>query len=356
VTAQRKPAAPGGVAETGSISEARFSAALLSAYRELELPAQFRGLIECAVDWTGAAWGIGLGAAEARRVFVPLFATIPEEDPRFKAFVRLHPDRLKEWLPKGHCAFKGLGPFSAITTRWAGKRPAYGAAFPMRDLGTTWAGVLLLLYDDEPDAASVERFAELVEQTRPAVGNSLKLLAMRELVIKDDTANCFNRRHFEEFLPEELSRASRFRSPVSLIFLDMDNLKQVNNAHGHSMGSRTLHEVSVRVRAKIRRFDKLFRFGGDEFCIVLPETEWHGALEVAERVRDEIARKPFLTREIPEIEGVPMSASLGIASFPLHARSREELVQAADRAMQQIKRGTKNAIGIAEIFGGDDGA
>jgi len=356
VTAESKPAPPGGVAESRSISEARFSEALLTAYKELELPAQFRWLVECGVGWTGATYGIGLGAAEARRVFVPLFATFPEEDARFKAFTRLHPERLKEWLPEGHRVFKGLGPFAAITTGWPGTRPAHGAAFPMRDPGTIWAGVLLLLYDDEPDAARVERFAQLTEQARAAVGNALKLLSMRELVIKDDTANCFNRRHFEEFLPEELSRASRFHSPVSLIFLDMDNLKQVNTAHGHSMGSRTLHEVSVRVRAKIRRFDKLFRFGGDEFCIVLPETEWHGALEVAERVRDEIAKKPLLLRELPDVGGVRMSASLGIASFPLHARTREELVQAADRAMQQIKKGTKNAIGIAEIIGGEDGA
>jgi diguanylate cyclase (GGDEF)-like protein len=356
VAAEGKPSSRADVAESGAVSEARFSAALLTAYRELELPTQFGSLIDCAAEWTGAACGIGLGAAEARRVFIPLVATFSEEDPRFAAFTRLHPERLTEWLPEGCRVFKGLGPFAAITTAWPGERPAHVAAFPVLGPEDRWAGVLLLMYDEQPDPARIQRVAELIVEARPAVGNALKLLSLRELVIKDDTANCFNRRHFEEFLPEELSRASRFRSPVSLIFLDMDNLKQVNNDHGHSMGSRTLFEVSVRIRAKIRRFDKLFRFGGDEFCIVLPETEWHGAMEVAERVRDEIASKPFLVRDLRDANGVRMSASLGIASFPLHARTREELVQAADRAMQQIKRGTKNAIGIAEIIGGEDGA
>jgi diguanylate cyclase (GGDEF)-like protein len=139
-----------------------------------------------------------------------------------------------------------------------------------------------------------------------------------------------------------------------LIFLDMDNLKEVNAAHGHAMGSGTLYEVSVRVRSKIRKFDKLFRFGGDEFCIVLPETEWHGALEVAERVRDAIASKPFLLREL-EGKGVPMTASLGVASFPLHARTQKELIERADRAMQKVKNSGKNGIGIAETEGEDDG-
>jgi diguanylate cyclase (GGDEF)-like protein len=135
----------------------------------------------------------------------------------------------------------------------------------------------------------------------------------------------------------------------------MDNLKQVNSTHGHSMGSQTLYEVSLRVRSRIRKFDKLFRFGGDEFCIVLPETAWHGALEVAERVRDVIAGKPFLTRELGP-EGVQMTASLGLAAFPLHARTQHDLIHQADLAMRQVKKGGKNAIGISEIAGGDDGS
>jgi diguanylate cyclase (GGDEF)-like protein len=123
---------------------------------------------------------------------------------------------------------------------------------------------------------------------------------------------------------------------------------------GHAVGSKTLLEVSRRVRAKIRKFDKLFRFGGDEFCIVLPETEWHGAVEVAERSREAISTRPILIEELGAERAPRMTASFGIASFPLHARTKEELVVRADRAMQSVKNTTKNAIAVSDMDG--DGA
>jgi len=325
---------------------------LFSVFRELDVAQQLQALLDPAIRWSKATCGFGLGAGPELRAFVPLVASVPDQDPRFSAFVGLDPERLKAWLPDGLMVFEQLGPFAA-TTRWPGELPAHLLALPVVSTRERWAGVILLPLDTGPPPAVLERIGSLLEMARPAVDNALQVSAMRELVIKDDTASCFNRRHFEEFLPEELSRASRFRSPVSLIFLDMDNLKQVNSLHGHTMGSRTLYEVSMRIRSKIRKFDKLFRFGGDEFCIVLPETEWHGALEVAERVRDSIAGKPFLTRELGR-EGVPMTASLGLASFPLHAQSQQDMIQQADLAMRKIKNAGKNAIGIAENAGGDD--
>jgi len=342
------------VIEVGPGGDAEFVQALLDIYRHLDLADQFEALLGYAMRWSGAGCGVGLGAAEDRRAFVPLAGTIPPEDPRFKAFSPIDPLRVKAWLPGGPQLFEGLGPFRASVIEWPGADPAWSVALPVLSTDERWGGVLLLLLEERPGDELLPRLRRLLETVRPAVSHALQHLSMRELVIKDDTASCFNRRHFEEFLPEELSRASRFRAPVSLIFLDMDNLKSVNNAFGHAMGSRTLYEVSVRVRAKIRKFDKLFRFGGDEFCIVLPETEWHGALEVAERVREAIAGKPFLVRELGG-EGVSMTASLGIASFPLHARTQKDLIERADRAMQRVKNGSKNAIGIAEIEGDDHG-
>jgi diguanylate cyclase (GGDEF)-like protein len=252
-------------------------------------------------------------------------------------------------MPAEPEVFAGLGPFAPVLASWPGPQPAFCLSLPLVSSRGRWAGFVLLLLSREPDPAVFERLRSLSRLTRPAVDNALRMLSMRDLVIKDDTAQCFNRRHFEESLPEELARAGRYGAPLSLIFLDMDNLKEVNTRFGHARGSRTLHEVSVRVRAKIRKFDKLFRFGGDEFCILLPETEWRGAVEVAERVRDAIASLPFLADQVNDGRGVHMSASLGVASFPLHARSQPDLIQRADRAMQRIKKTTKNAIGIAEV-------
>jgi diguanylate cyclase (GGDEF)-like protein len=342
------------VIELATASDPEFVQALLAVYRHIDLADQLQALLEYSVRWSGAEAGVGLGAAEERRTFVPLAGTFPPDDARFKAFRPVDPVRVRSWLPAGPQLFERFGPFSAAMESWPGDSPSHCLALPMLSTEQRWGGVVLLLFAKAPTDEQVARLGQLLEMARAAVGHALQLLSMRELVIKDDTASCFNRRHFEEFLPEELARASRFRAPVSLIFLDMDNLKEVNREFGHNMGSRTLYEVSVRVRAKIRKFDKLFRFGGDEFCIVLPETEWHGALEVAERVREAVAGKPFLLRELGN-QGVGMTASLGIASFPLHARTRKELIERADRAMQRVKAGGKNGIGIAEIEGDDDG-
>jgi diguanylate cyclase (GGDEF)-like protein len=270
------------------------------------------------------------------------------------AIGRVTIERVHEWL--GERALRvaeGLGPLGETAERWPEPPPAASAIAAIPGPNGRAAALVVLHLDAAPAAETLERVARLLEAARPAIHNALHVLSIRELVIKDDTAQCFNRRYFETTLPAELARASRFRTPLSLIFLDMDNLKEVNTRHGHAMGSRTLHEVSRRIRAKIRRFDKLFRFGGDEFCIVLPETEWHGALEVAERVRHAIASRPLLVQELGP-EGARMTASLGIASFPLHARGMRELIEQADRAMQRIKHGTKNSIGIADIVGERD--
>lgn len=326
--------------------------AAMAAYRRLDIADQVRALLPFCAEWIADSVVVGYSVAEDRRELTPVGHA--GADPSAETtFLPVNPERLAEWLPEGATTFVGFGPFEALVENWTGVPPASCVALPLESEEGRCAGLILACLRAAPTNGTVERMRQLGDELRPALSNALKVLALRELVIKDDTASCFNRRHFEEFLPEELSRANRFRAPVSLIFLDMDNLKQVNDRFGHAMGSRSLFELSSLVRSKIRKFDKLFRFGGDEFCIVLPETEWHGALEVAERVRDAINRQAFLEGHIPGGQGVRLSASLGIASFPLHARNQAQLVQRADRAMQQIKKLGKNAIGVAEIAGDD---
>jgi two-component system cell cycle response regulator len=161
-------------------------------------------------------------------------------------------------------------------------------------------------------------------------------------VIKDDQTESYNRRHLDSFLAEEVERARRYGTVLSLIFLDLDNLKEINSLYGHAAGSRSLRELARRLMLAVRGSDKLFRYGGDEFCVVLPETDAVGALELAERLRQTIASRPF------ELEGreVSLTASFGLACFPLHGDSPASLLAAADRAMSRVKHSGKNSIGV----------
>jgi diguanylate cyclase (GGDEF)-like protein len=326
---------------------------VLEAHATLDIPTQAKVLLARAARWAGAWCGFGLVPGEEPGTLVPGIREVLASRP-VGGLRPVEATAAAGWVGEGGVvAFEGLGPFVALAEAWPGPGPRSSLALPLRGEESTPVAILLLLLDGEAPPDVVARLERLAAEARPALRNADQVRRVRELVIKDDTAQCFNRRHFETALPEELSRAARYHAALSLIFLDLDNLKEVNNRHGHAAGSRMLFEVSQRIRGKIRRFDKLFRFGGDEFCIVLPETQWHGALEVAERVRDAIARRPFL--EAAGTGGVRMTASMGIASFPLHARSQKELIEQADRAMQRMKSGTKNSIGIAEIVGEEDG-
>jgi diguanylate cyclase (GGDEF)-like protein len=336
----REPDATAGV-------EREVLAALLGVHRRLDLPDQLQELAELAVAWTGAEAAFAFASDDDRQVLVPVASVRARGDVEVTG-ARVRVGDVRRWVEEGEPAEKAAELLSGCV-------PSSSVLLPIRAADKE---VVALLAVVGPRGAGEElaRLRSLVALARRAFENALQVRAIRDLVIKDDTTECFNRRYFEEFLAEEMSRASRFHAPLSLIFFDMDGLKQVNSLLGHAMGSRALFEVSVRVRGKVRKFDKLFRFGGDEFCIVLPETEWHGALEVAERVRVAIAGKPFLADHLGERGGVKMTASFGIASFPLHARTKAELLERADWAMQRIKSGVKNSIAIAEIVEEGHGA
>lgn len=333
----------------GGPLDAELLEALVRTHRPLDLDEVLGELLRRSIEWSGASAGCVYSPGGATGRLVPAITTFEEADPRRGRLRDMDPGRLDELVgAAAERVFAGLGPFGGRDEIAPTDDDGSTVALPVRGAEPETVALLVLF---EPSVEHRERVHLFLRSARPAVANALRVAGMKELIILDDTAGCFNRRHFEESLPEELSRAQRFRSSMSLIFFDLDNLKQVNSRHGHSMGSRTLYEVSVRVRAKIRKFDKLFRFGGDEFCILLPETEWHGALEVAERVREAIAGSNFLRGLVADPEGVHVTASFGIASFPLHARTREDIIVQADRAMQRIKNGTKNSIAIAEIVG-----
>ena len=199
---------------------------------------------------------------------------------------------------------------------------------------------------DVIDARRIARAARFMKGVTLLVSTAFHLTRSNELAMKDDLTRAFNRRFFESYLNQEIERGIRYGTIFSIIFLDLDELKKVNDAYGHISGSKTLQEVAKRILGAVRAIDKVVRFGGDEFCIILPQTDEVQARAVAERVRHAIANRNFQLDDSIEVE---ITASFGIASFPRHSKTKEGLVRKADDAMYRIKTGSKNAIGIASV-------
>jgi diguanylate cyclase (GGDEF)-like protein len=191
---------------------------------------------------------------------------------------------------------------------------------------------------------ALDEATRYVASIMPLIVNARQFSQSRDLAMRDDLTKAFNRRFFESYLDEEIERTRRYGSVFSIIFLDLDDLKNINSSHGHLTGSRVLQEVAKRVLTAVRTIDKVVRFGGDEFCIILPETDKDQAMSVAMRVRKAMSAMPF---EIEETLEVRITASFGIATYPIHALSKDGLIRQADEAMYRVKSTTKNAIGVA---------
>jgi diguanylate cyclase (GGDEF)-like protein len=203
-----------------------------------------------------------------------------------------------------------------------------------------------LAADQRVDSDATANVSRYIGAVASVLGNIYQLTRSQDLAMRDDLTKAFNRRFFESYLDEEIERSRRYGSLFSIIFLDLDELKTVNDFYGHLTGSRTLQEVAKRILAAVRGIDKVVRFGGDEFCIILPQTDQEQAVAVANRVRKAIISSPF--RLDPDIE-VSITASFGVATYPTHAIAKDDLVRQADLAMYRVKSTTKNAVGVAAV-------
>jgi diguanylate cyclase (GGDEF)-like protein len=192
--------------------------------------------------------------------------------------------------------------------------------------------------------ADLDLLLTLVEPCAIAIENAILFQRTEQLTITDDLTKLFNSRYLNLYLSREIKRCKRHGIPLSIIFLDLDGFKSVNDLHGHLAGSATLTEVGTILAQAVRESDILARYGGDEFVVVLPETPPSGALVIAERIRRAIESHVFLRDAGLEAR---ISASFGIASYPDHALTPEGLIQKADQAMYRVKERDKNGIEVA---------
>jgi two-component system, cell cycle response regulator len=165
-----------------------------------------------------------------------------------------------------------------------------------------------------------------------------------ELTRTDSLTGLFNRRYFEERLALEYSRALRYGGQLSLVMVDIDHFKRINDTWGHPFGDVVLKRVAQVARESLRDVDMLARYGGEELVVLLPETAAPDAMVVCERVRSAIERLE-LTAPGEAAQAVHVTASLGLATFPQHGLTgSESLVRAADDCLYEAKAGGRNRV------------
>jgi len=167
---------------------------------------------------------------------------------------------------------------------------------------------------------------------------------IQKLTITDDLTNLYNFRYLRQCLGFEIKRCLRYKKTLTLLFIDIDNFKDVNDTYGHLVGSAVLHELGQLFNKVVRDTDVLIRYGGDEFVIILPDTPLDGSKVIAERLRERVERFNFNGGRNLQIQ---LTVSIGIASCPEHSITAEELLQKADTAMYAAKDDSKNNIKIA---------
>jgi diguanylate cyclase (GGDEF)-like protein len=165
--------------------------------------------------------------------------------------------------------------------------------------------------------------------------------ALYELAIRDGLTGLYNHHTFYVLLADELARVHRFERPVSLLLLDIDHFKHVNDTHGHQAGDAVLKGLSELLNHQVRAIDRVCRYGGEEIAIILPETGLEGAAHVAERMRAGVEMQLF---DINTGAPIGITVSIGVASFPAHADGVEALVAAADAALYAAKRSGRNRV------------
>ena len=179
-----------------------------------------------------------------------------------------------------------------------------------------------------------------------ALENARHVKKIHDLTIRDDCTTLYNARHMSFILETEIYRSQRYNYEFSLVFIDLDHFKMVNDTHGHLVGSRLLAEIGNALKAHCRLIDFAFRYGGDEFVLLLPQTSKENALNVARRLHKLIREGVWLEKEGLKIRLTP---SLGVASYPVDSRTKEGLLHLADEAMYLVKNTHRDSVAAANI-------
>lgn len=219
---------------------------------------------------------------------------------------------------------------------------AAAVAVPLRSGGHAF-GVLAYYGRDVPfDEEDVDSLVVLVRLAETAIENSFLYEEAVRLSLTDGMTGLWNRRNFDLRLESELSRAVRFSEPFAVVFVELDQMKVVNDRHGHQAGDTVLIELARRLTEAVREVDVVARWGGDEFTLLLPKTGLAGALRLGEKIRAAVADAPFVV----DTGSLDITISVGVAAYPEHGAAGKDLVAAADAAMYQAKAKGRNRVEV----------
>lgn len=183
----------------------------------------------------------------------------------------------------------------------------------------------------------------LLEHSELSLLNIQKFEEIKHQTFVDDLTGLYNSRYLKYALTNSILRCKEPGQSFSVLFIDVDHFKSINDKHTHLVGSDFLIAIGKTVKNAVRRIDPVFRYGGDEFVVILNDTGIEGAKEIAERIRKNIERRLFVIRD----QRIQTTVSIGIAAYPDHAADRDSLLQMADEAMYSAKKKTRNAVHLA---------
>lgn len=251
---------------------------------------------------------------------------------------------LESTMGRGEVGVVPWGPLNPVLSRVGQGSPDALLSVPLCGDETEAGHVWILSEGRRFDEAALEAARTIARRANAALSTAERYHRAKERAFIDDVTGVYNARYLLATADNEIQRAARYGNPLSVLFLDLDRFKLVNDRYGHLIGSDTLRDLSKLLGKCVRQVDTLARYGGDEFTILLVDTPHEVAMRIAERIRARVESHLF---EAGQEGTLQLTISIGVSTCPDHGEEREPILDAADKAMYRAKSDGRNRVASA---------